>query len=151
MSTSSGCHSNQTSPKDFWKFFIYNRFHTDTGIWNIYLLTSLYLLSYLPIAVPRIHQRRGLLGLTKSGHPSPNKITTGVESNHPAASALFVSFSSRPRHHLNISPPSTSSPSVVGCAARLKEGAWLALGFDYSQIFLVLGRGNNKRKDIGSC
>lgn len=65
VSTSSGCNSNQTSPKDFWKFFIYNRFlHTDTGIWNIYLLTLLYLLSYLSIAVPRIPQRRGLLGLS---------------------------------------------------------------------------------------
>lgn len=48
-----------------------------------------------------------------------------------------------PRHHRNISPPSASFNSVVGCAALLEEGAWFALGFDYSEMLL---RGVKKKR-----
>lgn len=83
--------------------------------------------------------------LVKSGHPSLSEITTRVESNYPPTSELFVSFRWRPmpRHHRDISPPSASSTSAVGCAALLEEGAWFALGFDYSEMLL---RGGEKKK-----
>lgn len=56
-----------------------------------------------------------------------------------------------PRHHLNISTLSASSTSVVGCAALPKEGAWLALGFDYFEMLLLgFSLEGEGEKDIGS-
>lgn len=143
-----------TLSQDFWKFFIYNRtLHNDTKVWNIYLFTSLSFLSFHHWSLHPPAERPGW-PLAKSGHPSLNEITTRVESNYPTASALFVSFSSRPCHDtiLNISPLSVSSSSVVGCTALLKEGVWMVFGYDYCKMLLVLfffGGGVKKKKKLG--